>query len=170
MRQTIVPAQITTVEDKIVANLNLTQIALMASALFIGVAIFAVLPQKLHFNIYKLPLTAFTTLTCFTLALRIKGRVLLNWVLLLSGYYLRPKLYVYDKNDSYLREIVYFPEIKQVKKKATQEVKTPVKVSGQVGIIDDFGKLEKILALHRGKLDIRFEKGGIIDAIWQIKN
>ncbi|OGE32828.1 hypothetical protein A3C59_04365 [Candidatus Daviesbacteria bacterium RIFCSPHIGHO2_02_FULL_36_13] len=170
MRTTIVPAQITTVEDKIVANLNMTQIVLIASALFIGVAIFAVLPEKLQFNLYKIPLITFTTLSCFTLSFRIKGRVLLNWILLLSGYFIRPKLYVFDKNDSYLRDIVYLPEIQLIKKKTIQEEKATIKAKTADGVISDFGQLEKILALHRGKLDLKFGKGGTVDAIWPVKN
>jgi len=129
----------------------MTQIVLIASALFIGVAIFAVLPEKLQFNLYKIPLITFTTLSCFTLSFRIKGRVLLNWILLLSGYFIRPKLYVFDKNDSYLRDIVYLPEIQLIKKKTIQEEKATIKAKTADGVISDFGQLEKILALHRGK-------------------
>jgi hypothetical protein len=36
MRTTVIPAQITTVEDRIAANLNLTQIILLLASLFVA--------------------------------------------------------------------------------------------------------------------------------------
>lgn len=164
MRQTIVPAQITTVEDKIVANLNITQIALLAASLFIGVFIFAVMPEKLHFTLYKFPLMGISTLLCFILALRFRGRVVLSWILLLTGYCLRPGFYIYDKNDAYLRDIVYFPELK--KKKTIKEKPVPKKASSDVIPITDFAKLEQVLIAHRGKLSLKFNKDGGMDVTW----
>lgn len=165
MRQTIVPAQITTVEDKIVGNLNMTQIVLIAFSLFIGVFIFAVLPQKLHFNLYKILLIIISTFTCFILALRVRKRVILNWIFLLTSYYLRPSYYIYDKNDSYLRDIVYFPEIKKKKKVQPKEAFSKAK-NPDIIPITDFAKLERILALHRANLGLKFNKKGEIDATW----
>jgi len=165
VRQTVIPAQITTVEDKIVANLNLTQIVLVACSLFIGIFIFAVLPQKLHFNLYKLPLIGLSTLICFTLALKVKGRVVINWILLLAGYYLRPSYYIFDKNEAFLREIDFFPEIK--KKKKIQPKPAPAESKNSAVIpITDFARLERILIAHRGKLNLKFHKEGGIDATW----
>jgi hypothetical protein len=38
------------------------------------------------------------------LAIRVKGTILLRWVMILAGYMLRPRFYVFNKNDDYLRE------------------------------------------------------------------
>lgn len=167
MRTTVIPAQITTVEDKIAGSLNLTQIILLLMSLFIAVFIYAVLPQRLAFSLYKLPLIAVSLLTCCFLALRVKNRVILNWILLLAGYYLRPRYYVFNKNDSFLREIDIIPE--PVKKKAVKHKKAKAKTDSKVTVLPDFAGLEKLLATHRDDINIRFNKKGGMDAIWQTK-
>lgn len=39
-----------------------------------------------------------------TLAIRVKERIVLTWLILLVSYHLRPHIFVFDKNDDYLRE------------------------------------------------------------------
>ena len=53
MRTTVIPAQITTVEDRIGANLNLTQIVLLLASLFIATFIYATFPPKLVISFFK---------------------------------------------------------------------------------------------------------------------
>ncbi|HUV42989.1 MAG TPA: hypothetical protein VMY36_03780 [Patescibacteria group bacterium] len=104
MKTTPIPAQVTTVEDKIAANLSLTQLILLLAPLFISVFVFAVLPERMYFNPYKIILIALSLVIFLTLAIRVKERIVLNWLILLVAYYLRPHLFVFDKNDDYLRE------------------------------------------------------------------
>ena len=113
MRTTIIPAQITTVEDKIAGNLNLTQILILMVPVFITAVIFALIPPTIKLVGYKLILILFLAIICLILALRVKGRVLFNWLLILSQFKLRPKIFVFNKNDNYLREM----EIEVFKKK-----------------------------------------------------
>ena len=54
---------------------------------------------------YKLILILLFSVSSLILALRIKGRVVFNWLLILSRFKLRPKIFVFDKNDNYLREV-----------------------------------------------------------------
>lgn len=116
MRTTVIPAQITTVEDRIAGNLNLTQIILLMIPVIFITIVFAVFPPKLHIALYKFPIVILISAICVILSLRIKGKVVLNWLSVLVNYNLRPKYYVYDKNDSYLRNL-YLPE--QEKKQNT---------------------------------------------------
>jgi len=113
MRTTIIPAQITTVEDKIAGNLNLTQILILMVPVFLTAILFALIPPTMKLVGYKLILILFLAVICLILALRIKGRVLFNWLLILSQFKLRPKIFVFNKNDNYLREM----EIEVIKKK-----------------------------------------------------
>lgn len=115
MRTTIIPAQITTVEDKIAGNLNLTQILILMVPVFITAVVFVLIPPTMKLVGYKLILILFFTVSCLILALRIKGRVLFNWLLILSQFKLRPKIFVFNKNDNYLREMEV--EILERKKK-----------------------------------------------------
>lgn len=106
MRTTIVPAQITTVEDKIAGNLGLSQIILLIAPVFGGSAIFVVLPPFFNYALYKVVLVSFGALLCGVLAVRIKGKILASWVFAILRYNLRPTYYVFNKNNSYTREVI----------------------------------------------------------------
>ena len=165
MRTTVIPAQITTVEDKIAGNLNLTQLMLMVASLFIGVMIYALLPKQASFSLYKIPLFVIAFIICFGLALRIKGKIVLNWLIILLSYKLRPSYYVANKNDLYLRDIVLEPIIKKKKRSAVSPSKA--KQEAQVPIFNP-DKIESILGISRAKLSFKFDKE-VINAIWQVK-
>jgi len=104
MRTTIVPAQITTVEDKIAGSLGLSQILLLISPIFDGSAIFVILPPFFNYALYKVVLISIGALLCGILAVRIKGKILASWITAILRYNLRPAYYVFNKNSSYARE------------------------------------------------------------------
>lgn len=105
MRTTVIPAQITTVEDKIAGNLNLTQIVILMIPVFWTTIVYAIFPPRLYFLWYKLPLVLIVLALCIILSLRIKGKVVLSWLFVLVRYNLRPKYYLFNKNDTYLRAL-----------------------------------------------------------------
>lgn len=98
MKTTVIPAQITTVEDTIAGNLNFTQILLLVSSLFINTFIYVLVPIQLHFTPAKVLLMLIVMLTSIVLALKIKQRLVLHWILIISTYLLRPHIYVFNKN------------------------------------------------------------------------
>lgn len=104
MKTTVVPAQVTTVEDKIAGNLGVSQLLLITVPVFGGSAIFVVLPPFFSYSTYKVVLIVCIAALCGTLAIRVKGQILLLWAVILFRYNLRPRYYVFDKNDIYLRE------------------------------------------------------------------
>lgn len=53
MRMTVVPAQITTVEDRIIGNLGFSQILLLIVPLFVSAGVFVLLPPFIGGAIYK---------------------------------------------------------------------------------------------------------------------
>ena len=110
MRTNIIPAQITTVEDKIAGNLNLTQIAILMTPVFLGTGVYCFFPPSMHFSIYKVIIVAFVLIVALLLSLRIKGKVVVNWLGMLFKFNLRPKFYIFNKNDLYQREL-YLPTI-----------------------------------------------------------
>ncbi len=112
MRTTVIPAQITTVEDKIAGSLNLTQIVILMVPVFWTTLVYAILPPHMHLAWYKLPTVLVVVLICLILALRIKGKVVVSWLAVLFKYNLRPKYYVFNKNEAYLREL-YMPEFEK---------------------------------------------------------
>ena len=104
MKVTVVPAQVTTIEDKIAGNLGPSQLALLAAPVFGGSVLYMLLPPMLHDAIYKLVTIGLLFLACGLLAIRIKGKIVLLWLVTLLRYNLRPRFYVYDKRSLRGRE------------------------------------------------------------------
>ena len=131
MRSQPIPAQITTVEDKIAGNLNLTQIMLLMVPVFFTTAAYAVFPPRMHLATYKFPLVLIVLVISLTLSLRIKGKVVLNWLVILLTYNLRPRYYLFNKNDVHLRTLdlpVFEKRQRKLFKKAPAKLenKTPI--------------------------------------------
>jgi len=105
MKQTVVPAQVTTVEDRIVGDLGISQMVLLALPVLAAGVVFTVLPPALHVTLYKLLFLAPFTVLCATLAIRIKGKIVLFWVIVRARYNLRAQYYVFNKNTIAHREL-----------------------------------------------------------------
>ncbi|GAC1500219.1 MAG: hypothetical protein NVS1B10_03610 [Candidatus Saccharimonadales bacterium] len=99
MKVTVVPAQVTTVEDRIAGSLSLTQLSLLLAPLLLGSVVYVLLPPFFNYAVYKL--IAFTGLvaTCGGLAVRVRGQLILTWLVRLGRYFWRPRYYVFTKND-----------------------------------------------------------------------
>lgn len=104
MRTTIIPAQITTVEDKIAGNLNLTQIILLLIPIFSGSAIYILFPPFSEYALYKLIVILCIAAVSCGCAIRFKEKMVLQWIGILVRYSNRPRYYLYNKNDLFLRE------------------------------------------------------------------
>ncbi len=103
MKSTTVPAQVTTVEDKIAGNLNLAQLLLLAATVFGGFALYIVIPPAMHFSIIKVLMCLGVMLVFASLAIRVRGKILMLWIGTILRYNIRPRYYLYNKNDTYLR-------------------------------------------------------------------
>jgi hypothetical protein len=112
MRTRVIPAQITTVEDKIVGNLSLTQMILLLVPVLITTFIYTFLPPTMTFVLYKITLASIFSVFSLILAIRVKGRIIASWIVVLAKYNLRPKYYVFDKNDITNR-VILKPEVKK---------------------------------------------------------
>jgi len=160
MRSTIIPAQITTVEDTIAANLNLTQILLLMVPVFTGGAIYSLVPPKLHLDIIKLAVWLVIALVFSTLAIRIKGKVLLEWLFIVVRYNLRPRYYIFDKNDQSFRDLVIplqtKPAVSLAKSVQSRKLKTKHKT------IIEQTNLEQILLNNRFSTRFSFKENGAL--------
>jgi len=104
MKVTVVPAQVTTVEDRIMGNLSFSQMMLLIVPVFVGAALFAVLPPAMGSSVYKYIVMGVLALICCVLAIRIKGKILALWLAVILRYNIRPKYYLFNKNVTTLRE------------------------------------------------------------------
>lgn len=163
MKTTIVPAQITTVEDKITAHLSFTQLLLLVVPVFIGGALFIFLPPFANYALYKLGLALLVALICITLAIRVKERLVLEWIGILSRYNLRPKHYFFNKNSAYLRDIPKIVNVAEkdqetiVKAKTKKEQYRSVKLNKLVTV-------ESAMADPDAEFHFRVNKKGVLHA------
>lgn len=166
MRSQVIPAQITTVEDKIAGDFSLTQIMLLLLPVLLTSAIYALLPPNMTLVMYKLVLASVLAILCITLAVRVKGRLVASWLLVFARYNLRPKFYIYNKNTTLYREVIQ-PEVLVSAVKETARQKKQV---GQINApnIRDILQLNHILDTtdfnfiyktgKKGGLNVAFEK------------
>ena len=166
MRTTVIPAQITTVEDKIAGSLNLTQMMLLMVPVFWTTTVYAVLTPAMHVALYKIPLVLVVLALSLSLAIRINGVVVLNWLMVVISYRLRPKLYVLNKNDLYLRPVYLPPEQNPTPAHAISIQKTTAPLRRlnvkDLLLIDRFMKKKKLGVRYRtgskGGLHVAFER------------
>ena len=111
MKTTIVPAQVTTVEDRITGKLSVSQIMLFSLPVFGGSLLYTALPPSMESSLYKVVIIGILTVLAGLLAIRIKGKIVLAWLVILFRYLARPRLYVFNKNTSSYREPYYEPFI-----------------------------------------------------------
>lgn len=109
MKTTIIPAQITTVEDKIAGNLSFMQLLILMIPVLSGLVIYAFIPQPMAISISKGIAFGIILLACLLLIIRIKGRLVINWLILITRYNLRPQYYLFNKNSSQFRALEPIP-------------------------------------------------------------
>jgi len=152
MKTTIVPAQVTTVEDKIAGNLGVSQLLLLIAPLFGGGLIFAFLPAFFGYETYKVVLTVLLGAVCGVCAIRIKGKILLWWVVIIFRYNWRPKYYLFDKNDMHMRAVEHAGVAQDEKEKA--QVKRTREVQPSQLSLAELVQVEGLLA--NPELNLRF--------------
>jgi len=154
MKVTVVPAQVTTVEDRIVGSLGFSQLVLVVAPVFIAAALFAVLPPAMGSAVYKYVIMGILAFLCCLLAIRIKGKILAAWLIVILRYNLRPKYYLFDKNVATLRES-YPVRQEKMNKKAPVKTKKQA-VQPRLGIPET----AKVLAtIENPAAKVRFETG-----------
>lgn len=104
MKVTVVPAQVTTVEDRIIGNLGFSQVLLLIVPVFFGAGLFALLPPMMGGALYKYMTLAVLGFVCAILSIRIKGRIIASWLTTILRYNVRPKYYLFNKNTVALRK------------------------------------------------------------------
>lgn len=156
MKRSIVPAQITTVEDKVLGNLTPYQAGLISLPLVFGVLFYATLPPHFHLKLYKICLIAGLELVGAILSIRVNDQMLVFWLITRLRYNLRPRYYVYDKNDSYLRNIPDFKPVAAEERVAINESKVP---EVREVAVPDAVRIEEIMADERVNLRFKTRNG-----------
>lgn len=167
MKATVVPAQVTTVEDKVAGNLNFMQLILFALPIFGGSLLYAVLPPSMEAALYKLVIICTIAIVSLMLAIRIKGKIILLWLVILLRYQSRPRYYLFNKNSARYRESY----------KSTQIVKPAAVATSDEGIVHAAKLVLQERTIASQTIDdplskVRFEtnkKGGLYVHLSEIK-
>jgi hypothetical protein len=154
MKRSIVPAQITTVEDRVLGNLTPYQAGLISLPLIFGVLFYATLPPHFHLKLYKIGIIVGLELIGAVLSIRKNDQMLIFWLITRLKYNLRPRYYIYNKNDAYLRDIPVFAPVIAEKSTAKTDVK---QTEVQDVEISDAVRIEAIMADER--VNLRFKTG-----------
>ena len=163
MRTRIIPAQITTIEDKIAGNLSLMQIILLIVSIFISAAIYTLFFPVMKLSATKGIVIVINSIIFFALSVRIKEKIILNWLVLLTRFNVRPKYYIFNKNCHAFRKKRAVKTNKEINK-IKDARKTTINIT--TNHVKDLVKLNESLTSR--KVELRFalnKKGGLNVAI-----
>ena len=121
MKMTVVPAQVTTVEDRIIGNLGFSQILLLIVPVFAAAGIFLLLPPFMGGALYKYVIMGIVALLFGLLSIRIKGKIVALWLVIVLRYNLRPKYYLFNKNVTTGRDEYHGKAVAPEAKEATEK-------------------------------------------------
>lgn len=160
MKTTVVPAQITTVEDRIAGSLTLPQIMLLVFSLVIGSAIFGVVAPRMHLGPIKTIAMTVQFVFLAGLAIRFHGKILAEWLIVYLRFRSRPRRYIFTKNDLTSREIIVTEEY-HTKKEKIKEPQNIIKKDKPITVLEELniGRM-----LEDDSLSISFKpskKGGL---------
>lgn len=154
MRTTIIPAQITTVEDKIAGSLNMTQILILMFPVLWTALVYILFIPTMKLAPYKLGLIGIVILICLVLVIRIKDKIVADWLGVVLRYQLRPKYWIYNKNDitSRIIDVPDIPNIALTKRKSTKKISDDQQ--SEINI-SDLVRLEQLI--DSGKVAVRYQ-------------
>jgi len=168
MRATAVPAQVTTVEDRIMGNLGFSQLVLFVLPIFVGAGLFIILPPVMHGSLYKYIVVGVIATISSILAIRIKGKIILLWLITITRYNLRPKYYVFQKSLHHREEYTDTRAELSDEVKATK--RETVSLVPKLAFHDAAYVLETI---NKPESNLRFEmtrKGGLNVRLTEVKD
>ena len=130
MKSAVVPAQVTTVEDKIAGNISLFQLLLLIIPVISSGILYLLFPPFFRVSLYKLILATLIGCVSAASAIRFKGKVIFWWAILLARYNLRARYYVFNKNDLALRSVE--ENIESTEIEPEKVISKPAPVTGPV--------------------------------------
>ena len=154
MRTTIIPAQITTVEDKVAGSLNMTQVLILMTPILWTAIVYILLMPSMKLTSLKLVLIIISTTISGILALRIKDKIVAEWLGVLLKYRLRPKYWLYNKNDITNRtvDVPDIPDIALEPRKSSKQVASKRRTEIN---ISDLVRFEQLI--ESGKVAVRYQ-------------
>lgn len=166
MKTTVIPAQVTTVEDRVAGSLGLSQLLLLTTPVFTGSLLYVVLPPGFHSAPYKIFIIVTLFLLCGLLAIRIKGKIVLLWAVVLLRYQLRPHYYVFNKHTPFGRQQYTGVQAEDDQ----QETKKPEVTRRVFSLTEaEIFKLRELMQNPAANVSFETRKGGLYVRITELK-
>lgn len=168
MKTTVVPAQVTTVEDRIIGKLGFSQIVLLMVPVFLRAGVFTLLPPVMNGALYKYVLMALSLIVCGILSIRVKGKIIALWLVTVLRYNLRPKYYLFNKNTTAFRD-----ECKNASPEDEEFINQPTEKPQKPEKLDDISTIKTCQIIDDPTVDVRFEtdkKGGLHVRFTKVKH
>lgn len=169
MITTNVPAQITSVEDRVTGKITVMQFALLSAPLLLGCFCFIILPPFFGLAIYKVIIIGLIALLCGTLAIRIKGKIILSHLVVFSKYYLRSRYYVYTKN-TLDHKVGNQDRLTNAVSEQPESVKPNKKKQDKISTQDLIASEQSLGALRKDNLEFKVGKYGEVYAVLKTKS
>ena len=166
MKVTVVPAQITTVEDRVAGNLGVSQLLLLALPIFGGSLLYVILPPFMGSASYKLVIMTVLAVLCGVSAIRIKGKIMLLWIIILLRYKIRPRYYVFTKQSSYGRELEHMEQESEATEE-TEELSAATKQVVGLSIAEQV-RLQRMLNHPNADMSFKTKKGELYVSITKV--
>ena len=135
----------------------MNQIFLLISPVLWTTLVYTVFIPQMKFSAYKMPLILIASIVCLILALRIKEKIVLEWISILFKYRSRPKYYLFNKNTLCERQfdlpVILNTETISKKTKHTNKVVDQERLS-----VADLIKLETIMSSDKLAVNFNFKE------------
>lgn len=160
MKTTVVPAQITSVEDRIAGSMTFPQIVLLIVPLLIGTLIYVCMPTRVHLSIIKIILISLQFIFFALMAVRFRGKIIAEWLIIYIRFTSRPRRYIFTKNDISARDvgIVQSENHKDLEQQKPKHKIVPSIVSpnntGVGSLLDNPGLTVSFKLAKKGGLDV----------------
>lgn len=167
MKATVVPAQVTTVEDRIMGRLGFSQLILLFIPVFFGGVLYMIAPPLFGSDLYKYIVTGVLAAVCMTLAIRVKGKIIAQWLNIILRYNVRPTYYLFDKNTLANRRDYVAPvedaEVATESQKQTARTATPLALHEVASLMHRLERPQSQLSFETTK------KGGLYVRLTEIE-
>jgi hypothetical protein len=94
MRISIVPAEMTSIQDKIIGDLNMNQVILLSTPLIFTILVYLFIPPFSKLSLLKMIVCSISIISLAILSIKIDGKILLEHLKILISFFNRPRIYL----------------------------------------------------------------------------
>ncbi len=167
MKTAIVPAQVTTIEDRITGSFTISQLLILMAGMGLATLIYLLVTPRYQFNPFKLIAIGTVIVVITPLAIRVHGKIVADWLIILTRFWQRPHRYIFTKNDPATRAV----PLSETQAKPIELIATKVpKTHRELLSMPDRTRVDELL--DNPALAVRFvvaEKGGIDVSLTPVK-